>query len=127
MPEQSAFDYAIIRVVPYVEREEFINAGIILFCRARRYLDCRISFPQERLLTLSSDADLPAIKQHLDVFARICAGGNDAGPIGKLNQADRFHWLTAQRSTTIQVSPVHPGMCNDPQTTLEQLFDRLVR
>ncbi len=127
MPEQSAFDYAIIRVVPQVEREEFVNAGIILFCRARRYLDCRISFARERVLALSPDADLAAIEQHLDVFARICAGGIDAGPIGQLKQADRFHWLTAPRSTTIQVSPIHPGMCTDPQSALEQLFDRLVR
>jgi hypothetical protein len=127
MPEMSAFDYAIIRVVPHVEREEFINAGIILFCRAQRYLDCRISLTEGRLLALSPDANLPAIKQHLDIFARICAGGDNAGPIGKLNQADRFHWLTGPRSTTIQVSPVHPGMCTDPQTALEHLFGRLVR
>ena len=127
MPEQSAFDYAMIRVVPRVEREEFVNVGIILFCRARRYLDCRIALAQDRVFALSPDADLAAIEKHLDVFAKICAGGKDAGPIGQLSLADRFHWLTATRSTTIQVSPVHPGMTTDPQGSLEQLFDRLVR
>ncbi len=127
MPAASPFDYAIVRVVPNVEREEFINVGVILFCRALRFLDARIEPDVERLAVFAPELDLPMVEAQLDLIPRICAGGPEAGPLGGLEQAERFHWLVSPRSTTIQVSPVHPGLCVDPQATLNDLFDTLVR
>lgn len=127
MPAASPFDYAIVRVVPNVEREEFINVGVILFCRALRFLDARIEPDVERLAAFAPELDLPMVEAQLDLIPRICAGGPEAGPLGGLEQAERFHWLVSPRSTTIQVSPVHPGLCVDPQATLNDLFDTLVR
>ncbi len=127
MPAASPFDYAIVRVVPNVEREEFINVGVILFCRALRFLDARIEPDVERLAAFAPELDLPMVEAQLDLIPRICAGGPEAGPLGGLEQAERFHWLVSPRSTTIQVSPVHPGLCVDPQATLDDLFDTLVR
>jgi hypothetical protein len=127
MPAASPFDYAIVRVVPNVEREEFINVGVILFCRALRFLDARIEPDVERLAAFAPELDLPMVEAQLDLIPRICAGGPEAGPLGSLEQAERFHWLVSPRSTTIQVSPVHPGLCVDPPATLDDLFDTLVR
>lgn len=127
MPELCPFDYAIIRVVPRVEREEFINVGVILFCRPLCFLDVRIELDPQRLLALSSSVDLEMVQDQLDLISRMCAGGPEAGPIGELGQAERFHWLVAPRSTTIQISPVHPGLCADPQVALDDLFEKLVR
>ena len=127
MPAASPFDYAIVRVVPNVEREEFINVGVILFCRALRFLDARIEPDVERLAVFAPELDLLMVEAQLDLIPRICAGGPEAGPLGGLEQAERFHWLVSPRSTTIQVSPVHPGLCVDPQATLNDLFDTLVR
>ena len=127
MPAASPFDYAIVRVVPNVEREEFINVGVILFCRALRFLDARIEPDVERLAVFAPELDLPMVEAQLDLIPRICAGGPEAGPLGSLEQAERFHWLVSPRSTTIQVSPVHPGLCVDPPATLDDLFDTLVR
>jgi hypothetical protein len=126
MPTPSPFDYAIIRVVPQVEREEFVNTGVILFSRSLRFLDARIALNTERLLALSPQLDLAMVQAQLDLIPRICAGGPDAGPIGQLTQAERFHWIVAPRSTTIQVSPVHCGLCTDPQAALDDLFQKLV-
>ena len=127
MLERSSFDYAIVRVTPQVEREEFVNVGVILFCRVRRFLGCRIDWNSQRLLTLAPSLDSAAVQAHLDILARICAGDPDAGPIGELEQPERFHWLTSPRSTIIQISSVHCGLCDDPQEALDDLFDRLVR
>ncbi len=127
MPAASPFDYAIVRVVPNVEREEFINVGVILFCRALRFLDARIEPDVERLAVFAPELDLAMVQDQLDLIPRICAGGPEAGPLGSLEQAERFHWLVSPRSTTIQVSPVHPGLCVDPPATLDDLFDTLVR
>ena len=127
MPAASPFDYAIVRVVPNVEREEFINVGVILFCRALRFLDARIEPDVERLVAFAPELDLAMVQDQLDLIPRICAGGPEAGPLGSLEQAERFHWLVSPRSTTIQVSPVHPGLCVDPPATLDDLFDTLVR
>ena len=127
MPAASPFDYAIVRVVPNVEREEFINVGVILFCRALRFLDARIEPDVERLAVFAPELDLAMVQDQLDLIPRICAGGPEAGPLGSLEQAERFHWLVSPRSTTIQVSPVHPGLCVDPPATLNDLFDTLVR
>ena len=127
MPERSSYDYAVIRVVPRVEREEFVAAGVILFCRTQRFLAARIGLDPERLLALNPHLDIAQVQAHLALFPRICAGGADAGPIGQLDQSERFHWLTSPRSTVIQVSPVHCGLCTDPQAALDRLFARLVQ
>ena len=127
MPAQSSFDYAILRVVPRVEREEFVNAGVILFCLERDYLAARVALDHERVRALFPETDLAGIEEHLLAVPRICAGGEGSGPIGGLTRRERFHWLVAPRSTVIQVSPVHAGLCEDPERALEHLMDRMVR
>ena len=126
MPALNSYDYAVLRVVPHVEREEFINVGVILFCRTRRFLNARIVLDAERLMALAPEVDLAMIQAQLDLILRICRGGPDAGAIGQLDQAGRFHWLVAPRSTIIQVSPVHCGLCADPRIALEDLVNKLV-
>jgi len=121
-----SYDYAIIRVVPCAERGEFTNAGVILHCTERAFLKSVVHVDEQRLLALWPDLDLELIRQHLDAFPKICAGDLDAGPIARLSHNERFHWLVAPRSTTIQVSPVHSGMSDSPQATLDELFRRLV-
>ena len=125
MPTLSSFDYAVVRVVPHVEREEFINVGVILFCRTQRILEARIALDVDRLIALAPRVDVVEVRAHLDLIPRICAG--DDSPIGQLSQAERFHWLVTPRSTTIQVSPVHTGICTNPVTALENLVRSLVR
>lgn len=127
MPALSSFDYAIIRVVPRVERGECLNAGVILFCRTRRFLAAAIDLDAARLAALAPDLDTRLAQRHLDTFPLICAGGPGSGPIGQLTQAERFHWLVAPRSTIIQSSPVHCGLCAEPSATLRRLLDSLVR
>ncbi len=127
MPAPSSFDYALVRVVPRVEREEFINAGVVLYCLTRRFLDARVELDERRLLALAPDADVELIRSHLRSIPRICTGGKPAGPIGQLSQKERFHWLVAPRSTMIQTGPVHSGLCEDPAKALEQLLQRMVR
>ncbi len=127
MPAPSPFDYAIIRVVPRVERGEFINAGVILYCRTRRFLAVALALDPVRLATLDPAADTAEIQAHLDSLARIAAGGPATGPIGHLPQTERFHWLTAPRSTIIQPSPVHPGRCLDPAAALAHLLATVVQ
>ncbi len=126
MPTRSSFDYAVLRVVPRVERGEFINAGVILFCPELRFLAAQIRFDENRLHALWPDIDLALIRAHLEGFHRVCEGNASAGPIARLSQRERFHWLVAPRSTILQVSPVHSGLCEDPQSTLDQLFRQLV-
>ncbi len=127
MPVPSSFDYAIVRVVPHVEREEFINVGVILFCRTLRFLGARIELDAERLAVLSPHVDMATVQAYLDLIPRICAGGLQAGPLGQLSRAERFHWLVSPRSTTVQVSPVHSGLCTDPQAALDDLLEKMVR
>jgi Protein of unknown function (DUF3037) len=127
VPTHSSFDYAIVRVVPHVEREEFINAGVILFCDARDFLTARIELDEARLTTLFPDVDLPLVRRHLEVIPIICAGGPAAGPIGQLPLRERWHWLVAPRSTILQVSAPHTGLCDAPEAWLERLLDRVVR
>ena len=127
MHDHHAYDYAIIRIVPRVEREEFINAGVIVWCPARRFLDALIDLDEARLLAMNSSADLEAIRAHLSTIPAICAGGSQAGPIGELSMRKRFEWLTSPRSTTIQTSPVHSGWCKDPAAQLDSLLDTMVR
>jgi hypothetical protein len=126
MPAPAAFDYALVRVVPCVERGEFVNVGAILFCRARRFLDARIELDEARLRALWPAVDLDEIRAHLEAITRICAGVPEAGPIGRLPLPERFHWLVAPRSTVIQTSPVHSGLTDDPAGALEHLMERMV-
>lgn len=122
-----AYDYAVVRVVPRVERAEFVNAGVILSCPARDFLAARIALDEARLLALDPAVDLEAVRAHLAGIPVICAGGPAAGPIGRLSARERFHWLVAPRSTAIQTSAVHTGRCADPDATLEHLLDTMVR
>lgn len=126
MPAPTSFDYAVLRVVPRVEREEFINAGVVLFCLQQDFLGARVGLDERRLLALWPEADAELIRQHLEAIPRICAGSPDAGPIARLSIRERFHWLVAPRSTMIQVSPVHSGVCESPERALEELFRRMV-
>jgi hypothetical protein len=126
MRDLCSFDYAIVRVVPRVERGEFVNAGVILFCSTKGYLQSRIQLDHERLLALDPNAPVDLIENHLEVIPKICSGGAAAGTIGELPQRARFHWLVAPRSTIIQVSPMHSGLGEDMEAALERLFRRLV-
>jgi hypothetical protein len=121
VPAPATFDYAILRVVPRVDREEFINAGVVVFCLEKRYLDARISLNEERLRALWPDVDVELVRQHLEAIPRICRGDSAAGPIARLPQRERFHWVTAPRSTIIQPSPVHTGVCDSTDGVLERL------
>src|SRR6185436_3764362 len=125
--DHCTYDYAIIRVVPKVEREEFINVGVIVSCPARKFLEARIELNEQRLLALDPTLDVESIRAHLAAILAICAGGAQAGPIGQLTQRERFHWLVAPRSTIIQTSPVHTGRCNEPADVLEHLLETMVR
>ena len=127
MPARSSFDYAVVRVVPHVEREEFLNAGIILFCRTQEFLAAEVELHRDRLLALAPDVDVEEVRHHLAAVPRLAAGGAQAGPIGRLTQAERFHWLVAPSSTSVQPSAVHSGLCHDPAVTLQHLMDRMVR
>ena len=127
MHDHCSYDYAVIRVVPRVDREEFVNAGVIVSCPARDFLEARIELDPARVLALDPEADLAAVSDHLASIPRICAGGKDSGPIGKLPPRERFHWLTAPRSTIIQTSRVHTGRCSSPGEVLEHLLDTTVR
>lgn len=117
----ASYDYAVIRIVPRVEREEFINAGVIVFCPEKRYLAARVSLDEARLRALWPEADIEMVREHLAAIERICAGDPAAGPIAALSQRERFHWLVAARSTVIQPSPVHTGICDRTDDLLNRL------
>jgi hypothetical protein len=127
MPARSSFDYAVIRVVPRVEREEFLNAGVLLYCLQHRFLAARVELDERRLGALDPEVDVELVRGHLEAIPRLCEGGAAAGPIGRLSQKERFHWLVAPRSTLIQTGSVHSGLCEDPSRALEHLMDRMVR
>ncbi len=126
MHARNSYDYALIRLVPSVERGECINVGVILFCPTRRFLDARIHLDTQRALALAPDLDLAAVQQQLDMLASICEGKPEAGLLGKMSQSERFHWLVSPRSTIVQVSPVHEGISDDPQAALESLLKTMV-
>lgn len=127
MPEQHLYEYAVIRVVPRVAREEFINAGVVLYCSRKKFLQALYVTDEARLSALCPSLDIAETTAYLDAFARICVGGKAAGTIGALGPAERFRWLTATRSTIVQCSKVHPGFCGaDPAATLDRLFQQLV-
>ena len=126
MPDHSTYDYAVIRVVPRVEREEFVNVGVIVSCPAAGFLECRIEMDESRVRALDPHVDLESLRRHLDTIPVICRGGAEAGAIGKLSPRERFHWLIAARSTIIQMSPAHTGRCTDPPALLEHLVATMV-
>ena len=120
------YSYAVLRVVPHVEREEFLNAGVILFARTLNFLGVRIGTDEARLRALAPEIDLALVREHLRTFAAITAGDPAGGPIAGLSQSERFHWLTAPRSTIIQTSPVHVGRCDNPEVAIEELMREFV-
>jgi hypothetical protein len=122
-----SFDYAIVRVVPDVAREEFVNVGAVLFCHALDFLDARILVDRPRLLALAPTLDLPLLEGHLAAFGPLCQGGPEAGPLGLLARRERWHWLVAPRSTIVQCSPPHTGVCPDPAAMLERIVTRMVK
>jgi len=124
--DRLVYEYAVIRLVPRVEREEFLNIGLILFCKAKRFLQVKWYLDEQRLTIFSKDLDIDEIRAYLIAFEKICAGEKSGGPIGLLSIADRFRWLTATRSTIIQTSRSQVGLCIDPDETLEQLFEEMV-
>jgi hypothetical protein len=122
-----SYDYAIVRVVPRVEREEFINVGVIVSCPTFDFLEARIELDEARVRALDPQIDLESLRENLATIPAICNGGEGAGPIGKLTPRERFHWLVAPRSTIIQVSPAHMGRTRDPCEAIEQLLRTMVR
>ena len=126
-PTRNQFQYAVIRVVPRVERGETLNAGVVLLCRPQRFLGAKVALDETRLRALAPDADPATILPHLAALERIAAGDPSAGPMAKLTIGERFHWLVAPSSTVIQASEVHTGVCDDPAEELGHLFERLVR
>ena len=126
MQEKHLYEYAVIRVVPCVEREEFLNIGVILYCASQRFLGLRYRLDGERLSIFSNNIDAEEISERLLAFQKVCTGGAAGGPIGLLPLASRFRWLIAARSTIVQTSAVHPGLCVSAAGTLEELFGKMV-
>jgi hypothetical protein len=127
MPDRTSYDYAVVRVVPLVDRGEFLNVGVILFCRTRRYLKAQIELDVDRLSVLAPWLDGSEVQRHLAVIPQIAAGDRSAGPMAELPLAGRFHWLVAPRSTVVQMSPVHSGLGENADEALDDLMTRLVR
>jgi hypothetical protein len=127
VPTLCTYDYAIVRVVPHVERGEFVNAGVIVACASRGFLKAGVDLDEARLHALDPAADIESIRAALAAIPAICAGGDAAGPIGRLSLRERFDWLVAPRSTSIQVSPVHTGRCADLDAALGHLMQKMVR
>lgn len=125
MPGQ-LFEYAIIRIVPRVEREEFLNVGVVLYCSGQKFLRAKFELDKARLTAFSEKLDIAEVEDYLNAFERICNGDKDSGAIGKLPIAERFRWLTATRSTVVQTSKVHPGLCDDAAEMLERLYTQMV-
>lgn len=126
MPERHLYEYAVMRVVPRVEREEFLNVGVVLFCSSQLFLETVYHIPEARFRGFAQDLDLDEVRGYLQAFEKVSKGGEEGGPIGLLPLAERFRWLTAVRSTVLQTSPVHPGLCVDPKETLMRLYRQLV-
>ena len=127
MRDHCSYDYAIVRIVPRVEREEFVNVGVIVSCPEKDFLDARIELDEKRLKALDPTLDLKAVRENVASIPLICAGGAESGPIGRLKKRERFHWLVAPRSTIIQTSAMHSGRCKDPNDVIEHLLNAMVR
>jgi hypothetical protein len=126
MQEKYLFEYAVIRIVPKVEREEFCNVGIIMYCKEKKFLQTKHTINEARVKCMDEKADIAEIQTYLQAFEKICKGAKDGGPIAQLDMPSRFRWLTAQRSTILQTSRVHPGFCNNPEDALNRLHEQLV-
>jgi hypothetical protein len=126
VPINASFDYAVLRVVPRVERQEFVNVGVIVFCLEKRFLQAKVHIDETRLRALWPSLDIAMVRQHVEAVVRICAGDETAGPIAKLSQRERFHWLTSPRSTVIQTSLVHTGVCTETTDLVDRLYLQLV-
>ena len=126
MQEKNLYEYAVIRIMPRVEREEFLNVGVVLYCAGKKFLQAKYMLVNDRVASFCHTCDLSEIETYLKAFEQIAGGANDAGPISKLLPAARFRWLTATRSTVVQTSKVHPGMCADPAIMLQKLFNDMV-
>jgi hypothetical protein len=125
-PSRSSFAYAVVRIVPDIEREEFLNAGLILFCRPRQYLRAKTTLDGEALSVIRPESDVAAIGEQLDFLEAVAAGTLAVAPFASMSQSERFHWLTTPRSTLVQPGPLHAGMSDDPDATFDRLFDVLV-
>jgi len=126
MQDKHLFEYAVIRIVPRVEREEFLNVGVILYCAKLNFLQTIFQINEEKLNAFCSELNITELTENLQAMERICAGDTGSGPIGKFATAERFRWLTATRSTVVQTSKVHPGFSENPKETLEKLYEQLV-
>lgn len=126
MQNKRSYEFVVIRVVPKVEREEFLNVGVIVFSKPKKYLAMKYQLDRDRLLAFSEDLDIELLQEHLQAWEAICAGTSAGGPIGAQEQPYRFRWLAANRSTILQTSRVHPGICTEPGDVLEDLFRRYV-
>lgn len=126
MQEKIVYEYAVIRVVPKVEREEFINIGLILFSKRKRYIRFQYHIPEHKIRAFCSEFDISQLQENLDSFAKICAGAKDGGPIAQLEADERFRWVTAVKSSSIQSSRPHPGLSGDLDATFERLYKELV-
>ena len=126
MQDKHLFEYAVIRIVPRVQREEFVNVGVILYCRQLKFLQCRYCIDEMRLRVLWDWTDIGMVMHYLEALKRITDSGPGSGPIGQLDVASRFRWLTATRSSVVQTSKIHPGLCRNPEETLDRLFEQLV-
>lgn len=126
MPGTLLFEYAVLRIVPRVEREEFFNVGVVMYCREKQFLQVRYELNEQKLRAFCDETEVAKLKAYLSAFENICNAAPGAGPIARLDAPSRFRWLTATRSTVVQTSRVHPGLCVDPSETLERLFTQLV-
>jgi hypothetical protein len=122
----ASFDYAVLRVVPRVERQEFVNVGVIVFCLEKRFLEAKVQVDEARLLALWPSLDVETVRRHANAVVRICVGDETAGPVASLSQRERFHWLVSPRSTILQTSPVHTGVCTQCDGLVDRLFEQLV-
>jgi len=126
MQQKLQYEYAIVRVVPVVEREEFVNAGVILFCKKEKFIRMKYHLPLDKLLALRPDAEVEEIRKNLEAFRIIAYGEKEGGPIASLDPAERFRWLSAVRSASIQTSMPHTGLSTDLEKTFNSLFDEMV-
>lgn len=126
MQEKQLFEYAVIRVVPRVEREEFVNVGVILYCKQQKFLQIKCSINEGRIRAFCPELDIDELKEHMNALQQICQGTQAGGPIARLDMPSRFRWITATRSTVVQASKVHPGLCDDATETLDKLYNQMV-
>ena len=126
MQDKHLYEYAVIRIVPRVEREEFINAGIVLFCKREKFLKVKYQLNPQKIRMLCEECDIEQLEINFNSFQKICRGDKDGGPIAQMDVPSRFRWLTATRSSVIQTSKPHPGLCTNLERTLERLFHELV-